>query len=71
MRGYNGKKIKIKKKGAFSRLYEGELQLAGMQIMNTASKLSFIQKRRDLSSSTSFEGKSVRVYYNQKSGCVS
>ncbi|MCB9309538.1 MAG: hypothetical protein H6567_05715 [Lewinellaceae bacterium] len=59
--------LKISKKGAFFKTYEGELQLAGMQIMNTASKFEFsIQNEEIYRQAQALEGKSVRVYYNQK-----
>ncbi len=59
--------FKISKRGAFFKTYEGELQLAGMQIMNTASKFEFsIQNEEIYHQAQALEGKSVRVYYNQK-----
>ncbi|MEZ4911140.1 MAG: hypothetical protein R2774_09795 [Saprospiraceae bacterium] len=58
---------KISKKGAVFKTYEGELQLAGMQIMNNASKFDFsLEDSASYVAAQGLEGKNVRVYYKQK-----
>ena len=58
---------KISKKGAVFKTYEGELQLAGMQIMNNVSKFDFsIEGDAVYAVAQNLEGKNVRVYYRQK-----
>ncbi|MBL0101095.1 MAG: hypothetical protein IPP49_14555 [Saprospiraceae bacterium] len=57
---------KISKKGKLFKTYEGQLQLAGVTIMNKESSFEFsVENENIYSSMQNLEGKNVRLHYKQ------
>ncbi|MGB4959584.1 MAG: hypothetical protein WBO36_08920 [Saprospiraceae bacterium] len=57
---------KISKKGMIFKTYEGQLQLAGVSIMNKESSFEFSVKNENIySTMQNMEGKNVRLHYKE------
>lgn len=63
----SGTLFKISKKGVMFKTYEGQLHLAGSQMLTTQSTWDFSAKDANVYLELQkYEGKNVKCYYNQK-----